>query len=69
MNRKDLEVFLGKTVGILYLDSNEEVYVRGRVKTVDGSNLILETKSNKPLFLSLKNVIKIKVVSSGGGNG
>jgi len=63
MRKREFEAFLGKQVGVVYLDSNRECYVKGIIKSLDENNLILQTRNDTPLFLALKAVRKIKVVS------
>lgn len=63
MTKNDLEIFVGKEVGVMYVDSDKECYERGVIKNLNRDGLILERcKSKSPVYLSLDIIKKIKVV-------
>lgn len=59
MERQILNKFIGKTIGILYKDSDKEIFARGVLEDVT-ENTILIRKIDGLLALDISTVIKIK---------
>lgn len=59
MERQILNKFIGKTIGILYKDSDREVFARGVLEDVT-ENTILIRQIDGLLALDISTVIKIK---------
>jgi hypothetical protein len=59
IDRKILNQFLNKEIGVLYKDSNREIFARGVLKEVTDNTILLQTIDSL-LALDHSSVIKIK---------
>jgi len=59
IEREIVEVFVNKKVGIVYSDSNRDVYISGILQKIVGLSLIIDSHDQK-IALSLECIQKIK---------
>jgi len=60
IERKEIEPFLNKEIGILYHDSGKDIYAKGNLLDVSDTSITLETRVNV-LVISLASIEKIKI--------
>lgn len=59
MRREELKIYKDKLVGVLYIENNQEVFLRGHLIDLTNSSITLRTEKNI-LTLSLDSIKKIK---------
>jgi hypothetical protein len=59
IERQILDKFIGKTIGLLYKDTNREVFVRGKLTEVTDNTVLIKT-IDELLALDISAIIKIK---------
>jgi len=59
IERQILNRFVGKTIGVLYKDTDREVFARGLLKEIADNTVLIQT-TDELLALDISAIIKIK---------
>ena len=59
IERRILKRFLGKTIGLLYRDTNRDVFIRGTLVEITENTVVIHTNF-KEVALEINSIVKVK---------